>query len=112
MFCSIYYQQNLVVVMASGIGMEVSGSTPDTAKDPKSACGVRVRKIRGFESLVASRQQFIMGVVSGESFPPLCQTHIKTVQTEGATIYRRRQKSVSYYCKRGLACQEQRTPLP
>ena len=41
--------------MASGFGPEGPCSILDVPKDPPSACGVRVRKIRGFESPVVGR---------------------------------------------------------
>ena len=44
-----------LVVMASGFGPEGPGLTPDAAKDPPSACGVRARKIYGSESPLVSR---------------------------------------------------------
>ena len=43
------------MLMVSGIGQDCPGSFPDAIKDPPSACGVRVRKIRGFESPVVGR---------------------------------------------------------
>ena len=41
--------------MASGFGPEGPGSIPHAAKDPQSACGVRVSKIRDSESPMVGR---------------------------------------------------------
>ena len=41
--------------MASGFAPEGPGSIPDTAKDPRSACGVSARKFHESESPVVGR---------------------------------------------------------
>ena len=83
------------------IRQEGPGSIPDATKDPMSAYGARACKIHDFESLEVDFYQFTMGVISGESFPPLQrQFSITEVGIEGDVIYRQRIKLDSCHCIR------------
>ena len=62
--------------MASAFGPEAPGSVLDATKDPSTACSVvRARKIRDCENPMADREQYNMGVASGENYPLLSETY-------------------------------------